>query len=73
MKKQKYKTVIISDTHLGKPNAQTEKLLEFLSNMEIETLIINGDLIDFWQLSILGKWTDKESNIMNYIIERTNK
>ena len=70
--KKKYSTVIISDTHLGKPNAQTKKLLEFLQDTEIETLIINGDLIDFRQLSFLGKRTDKETNIMNHLVERVN-
>jgi len=47
------KTIIISDIHLGKPNSQTEKLLEFLEETEIDTLIINGDFIDFRQLNIL--------------------
>lgn len=72
MTNKEYKTVIISDIHLGKPNSQTEKLLDFLSNSKIETLIINWDFIDFWQLNILGRWTDKESKVVNYIIERMN-
>jgi len=73
MYKNKHKTVIVSDIHLGKPNAQTEKFIDFLSNTEIETLIINWDFIDFWQLTILGKRTEKETKVINYIIERMNK
>lgn len=73
MPKQKHKTVIISDTHLGKPNAQTEALLEFLKNNETETLIVNGDFIDFRQLNFFGKRTEKETQVMNHIIERTNQ
>lgn len=73
MQRKKYNTVIISDIHLGKPNAQTEKLLEFLEGIDIGTLIIDGDLIDFRQLSFLGKRTDKETKVTNYIVKRVNE
>ena len=73
MRKNRYSTVIISDIHLGKPNAQTEKLLGFLEDTDIETLIIDGDLIDFRQLSFLGKRTDKETKVTNYIVKRVNE
>lgn len=69
----KYRTIIISDIHLGKPNSQAEHLLEFLKKNETETLIIDGDFIDFRQLNLLGRWTEKETNVVNYIIEQINK
>ena len=53
--KKSYKTVIISDTHIGKPNAQLHHLVIFLSGIEMEKLIINGDFVDFRQLNLLGK------------------
>lgn len=70
---KKYTTIIISDTHLGKPNSQAEHLLEFLQKNETDTLIINGDFIDFRQLNLLGRRTEKETNVMNYIIKRTHE
>jgi len=73
MEKKSYKTVIISDIHLGKPNAQTEKLMDFLGNTEIGTLIIDGDFIDFRELNLLGERTEKESKLVNYLIGRMEK
>jgi UDP-2,3-diacylglucosamine pyrophosphatase LpxH len=51
--KKKYKTVILSDIHLGKPVSKIGRLINFLDGIEFERLIINGDYIDFWQLGIL--------------------
>ena len=46
-----FPTVIISDLHLGKSKVvEAERLLEFLENVNCETLILNGDIIDGWYL-----------------------
>lgn len=73
MQKKRYRTIIISDIHLGKPNSQAERLLEFLKKYTTETLIIDGDFIDFRQLNLLGKRTEKETNVVNHIIKQVNK
>ena len=73
MQKKKNRTVIISDIHLGKPNSHTEQLLEFLKNTEMETLIIDGDFIDFRELNLLGERTDKESDVVNYVLQLAEK
>jgi UDP-2,3-diacylglucosamine pyrophosphatase LpxH len=39
--KKKYKTVILSDIHLGKPVSKIERLMDFLDSIEFEKLIIN--------------------------------
>lgn len=41
--------VVISDVHLGTYGCHAEELLAYLDSIEVETLIINGDFIDFWQ------------------------
>lgn len=41
-----YPLVIISDTHLGAPNAAADLLCEFLQNVRCDRLILNGDIID---------------------------
>ncbi|MCL7744638.1 UDP-2,3-diacylglucosamine diphosphatase [Guyparkeria hydrothermalis] len=45
-----YRTVIVSDVHLGTPDARPERLLSFLDSIRCETLILNGDLLDVWQM-----------------------
>lgn len=51
MTKTKYRAVFISDVHLGTPNCQAQKLLDFLESVECETLYLVGDIIDFWAMS----------------------
>ena len=43
--------VIISDVHLGTYGCHADELLAYLNDIEVETLIINGDFIDFWQFN----------------------
>ena len=42
----RYRTVWISDLHLGTPGCQAEGLLEFLKRVECETLFLVGDIVD---------------------------
>ena len=44
-----FRTVWISDTHLGTPGCNSELLLDFLKSIECETLYLVGDIIDGWQ------------------------
>lgn len=57
--KRKIDILVISDTHLGTFGAQAQQLLEYLETVEPKQLIINGDLIDIWQLM---KWYFPESH-----------
>ena len=41
--------VVISDVHLGTYGCHAEELLTYLNSIDVETLVINGDFIDFWQ------------------------
>ena len=45
-----YRTVWISDLHLGTPGCQAAALLDFLRDVECDTLYLVGDIIDGWQL-----------------------
>jgi UDP-2,3-diacylglucosamine pyrophosphatase LpxH len=40
MEKEHYKTVFISDIHIGNPKNQSDKLIKFLDSMTFENLII---------------------------------
>ena len=47
---RRYRTVVVSDVHLGTPDARPERLLDFLASVHCQTLILNGDLLDVWQM-----------------------
>lgn len=63
-----YKTIIMSDLHLGARQSQTDKIIEFLDNNTSDILILNGDIIDGWQLRKSGKWKKQHSNFFKYVI-----
>ena len=45
-----YRTIWISDVHLGSRGCQAERLLEFLRQHPCERLYLVGDIIDVWAL-----------------------
>jgi UDP-2,3-diacylglucosamine pyrophosphatase LpxH len=55
-----YKTIIISDLHLGSEGAKAKEVVAFLKSTSCETLIMNGDIIDGWQLKKRG-FLEKET------------
>jgi UDP-2,3-diacylglucosamine pyrophosphatase LpxH len=46
----RYRTLFISDVHLGTPGCQAAFLLDFLRYNDAETIYLIGDIIDGWRL-----------------------
>lgn len=69
MQVKHHKCIVISDVHLGTKNSGVKQLVRFLKNNSCETLILNGDIIDGWQLKKSGKWRKKHSRFLKLIIK----
>jgi len=65
-----FKTVIISDLHLGSPYSQLEKIIDFLHSIQTETLILNGDFIDGWSLFRKGGWSNRCTRVIRIILDK---
>lgn len=50
-KKRKVELVVVSDIHLGTYGCKAKELLNYLRSVRPETLVLNGDIIDFWQFN----------------------
>ncbi len=62
VERTKYRTVVISDVHLGAPHSKLEEVTDFLNSIDCERLILAGDIIDGWQLSISDdQWDERKS------------
>ncbi len=46
----RYRSIFISDIHLGTPGCQAGHLLDFLRHTDSKYLYLVGDIIDGWQL-----------------------
>jgi UDP-2,3-diacylglucosamine pyrophosphatase LpxH len=55
-----YPTIVLSDIHLGSEHSKTKEATEFLQSVDCDKLILNGDIIDGWQLKKSGKKWKKE-------------
>jgi UDP-2,3-diacylglucosamine pyrophosphatase LpxH len=65
--------VWISDLHLGTPGCQAEALLEFLREVECDTLYLVGDIIDGWQLRRSWYWPQSHNDVVQKILRKARK
>ena len=68
-----FRTIWISDLHLGTPGCQAKRLLEFLKATESETLYLVGDIIDGWQLKRRWYWDQTHNNIVQTVLKKAKK
>ncbi len=67
----RYRTVVISDVHLGSKYSKVDEVCSFLSSVDCDILILNGDIIDGWQLNKSGKksWKPEYTNFFKIIMK----
>ncbi len=46
----RYKTIVISDIHIGSRWSHTQAAIDFLSSNDCDMLVLGGDIIDGWHL-----------------------
>jgi UDP-2,3-diacylglucosamine pyrophosphatase LpxH len=69
----RYRTIIMSDLHLGARQSQTDKIIKFLEDNQADKLILNGDIIDGWALKGSGKWTKDCTKIFRKFMKMSEK
>jgi UDP-2,3-diacylglucosamine pyrophosphatase LpxH len=69
----RFRTIWISDTHLGTPGCQAERLLDFLRRTESDYLYLVGDIIDGWQLRRRWYWAQSHNDVVQKILRKARK
>jgi len=64
----KYKSIFISDVHLGSKGCKADLLCEFLKNNTSEHLYLVGDIIDGWRLRRKYYWPQSHTNVIRRIL-----
>ena len=66
----KYKSIFISDRHLGTRDCKAEELHNFLKHNKCETLYLVGDILDGWRIQ-QNKWfwNQAHSNVVQKILK----
>lgn len=68
-----YRSVWISDLHLGTPGCQAKALLDFLKHVECETLFLVGDIVDGWQLRRSWYWPQAHNDVVQKLLRKARK
>jgi len=68
-----YRSIFISDVHLGTKFSKAELLVEFLRDNESENLYLVGDIIDGWAIKRKIKWMQSHSDVVQKILRKARK
>ena len=71
--KFRVRTVWISDLHLGTPGCQAKALLDFLREVQCDTLYLVGDIIDGWQLRRTWYWPQAHNDVVQKLLRKARK
>ncbi|MEO0652122.1 MAG: UDP-2,3-diacylglucosamine diphosphatase [Planctomycetota bacterium] len=66
----RYRTIWISDLHLGTRGCKAEFLLDFLRATSCERLYLVGDIIDGWRLRKSPYWNQSQSKVVQSIMRK---
>ena len=66
----KYRTIFISDLHLGSKGCQSSMLLDFLRNTRSDYLYLVGDIIDGWRLKNKWFWPQEHNDVVQKILRK---
>ena len=64
----KYKTIFISDVHLGSRGCQADLLFDFLKHNQADNLYLVGDILDIWALKRELYWPQSHTNVLKQIL-----
>ncbi|OTP73453.1 Ser/Thr protein phosphatase family protein, UDP-2,3-diacylglucosamine hydrolase [Caballeronia sordidicola] len=69
----RYRTIWLSDIHLGSGGCQANYLLDFLRYNDSEYLYLVGDIIDGWQLRKGWFWPQAHNDVIQKILRKARK
>lgn len=69
----RYRTIWVSDVHLGTPGCKAEHLVDFLKQNQCETLYLVGDIIDGWKLRQGWYWPQEHTNVIRKVLTKAKR
>jgi UDP-2,3-diacylglucosamine pyrophosphatase LpxH len=69
----RYRSVFISDVHLGTRGCQAELLLDFIRHMACEKLYLVGDILDGWKLKGGWWWPQAHNDVVQKLLRMARK
>ena len=71
--RRRYRTIWISDVHLGTKGCNAQLLIDFLDHTDSDTMYLVGDIIDGWRLKKKFYWPPEHNDIVWRILKRAKR
>jgi UDP-2,3-diacylglucosamine pyrophosphatase LpxH len=68
-----YRTLFLSDIHLGTKACQAEALLDFLRQFDADTIYLVGDVVDFWRIKRAPHWPQAHNDVIQKLLRKVRK
>lgn len=69
----RYRSIWISDIHLGTKGCNVEMLLDFLRRTESQYLYLVGDIVDLWRLKKTWYWRQAHNDVIQKLLRKARK
>jgi UDP-2,3-diacylglucosamine pyrophosphatase LpxH len=70
---REFRTLFVSDVHLGARGCQAERLLDFLRYHDADTIYLIGDIVDGWQLKSGWYWPQAHNDVVQKLLRKGRK
>jgi UDP-2,3-diacylglucosamine pyrophosphatase LpxH len=70
---RRFRTLFISDVHLGARGSQADKLLDFLRTHDADTIYLVGDIVDGWALKSNWFWPQSHNDFVQKMLRKARK
>jgi UDP-2,3-diacylglucosamine pyrophosphatase LpxH len=68
-----YRTIFVSDIHLGMRNSQALALLDFLRETDAQSYYLVGDIVDFWKVQRGPYWPQSHNDVLQKFLRKARK
>jgi len=69
----RFRSIFISDVHLGTRGCKADFLLDFLRSTESETIYLVGDIVDGWRLKRSWYWPQSHNDVVQKLLRKARK
>ncbi|MCQ0988556.1 UDP-2,3-diacylglucosamine diphosphatase [Jiella marina] len=68
-----FRTLFLSDIHLGSKAAQADMLIDFLRFHDAEKIYLVGDIVDGWRLKRSWNWPQNHNDVVQKLLRKARK
>jgi UDP-2,3-diacylglucosamine pyrophosphatase LpxH len=68
-----FRSLFISDVHLGTRGCQAQRLLDFLRYHDADAIYLVGDIVDGWQLKSSWYWPQAHNDVVQKLLRKGRK